>query len=126
MKLKSVHADANKRIGERIRSARIAAGMSQASLGKALGISFQQVQKYEGGRDRVSASCLQVIAKSLDIPPASLLDTEEVADVEGIDDLLSKENVRLLRSLNRIEAPLRRKIFDLVEFISSSAMIQTV
>jgi transcriptional regulator with XRE-family HTH domain len=56
---------ADKKLGERIRTRRAAAGMSQADLGKALGVSFQQVQKYEKGVNRVSAVRLEQIATTL-------------------------------------------------------------
>ena len=76
MRTKSTTADADGRIGERVRAARMAAGLNQTELGAAAGISFQQIQKYENGRDRISASCLQVLAKALGVPAASLLDPE--------------------------------------------------
>ena len=61
-------------LGARIRAARVAAGMSQTALGVAVGVTFQQVQKYEQGRDRVAASTLQVIAQTLKVHPGSFFD----------------------------------------------------
>ena len=61
-------------LGARIRAARVAAGMSQTALGVAVGVTFQQVQKYEQGRDRVAASTLQVIAQALNVHPGSFFD----------------------------------------------------
>lgn len=55
-------------VAERIRTARIASGMSQGELGGKLGISFQQVQKYENGTNRVSAGRLYHIAVIFDLP----------------------------------------------------------
>ena len=66
---KSTTADADARIGERVKAARMAAGLNQTELGGAAGISFQQIQKYETGRDRISASFLQVLAKALGSRP---------------------------------------------------------
>ena len=61
-------------LGARIRAARIAAGMSQTALGVAVGVIFQQLQKYEQGKDRVSASSLQGIAAALGVHPGSFFD----------------------------------------------------
>ncbi|WP_375685467.1 MULTISPECIES: helix-turn-helix domain-containing protein [unclassified Bartonella] len=55
-------------IGKRIRQRRIAMGLSQKELGNYLGVSFQQIQKYEKGFNRVSAGCLLKIAQKLDVP----------------------------------------------------------
>ncbi len=55
-------------IGKRIRQRRIAMGLSQKELGNYLGVSFQQIQKYEKGFNRVSAGCLLKIAQKLQVP----------------------------------------------------------
>ncbi len=55
-------------IGKRIRHRRIAIGLSQKELGSYLGVSFQQIQKYEKGFNRVSAKCLLEIAQKLEVP----------------------------------------------------------
>ncbi len=60
--------------GVRIRVARISAGMSQTDLGAAIGVSFQQVQKYEKGTDRIAASTLQTLATALGVHPGSFYD----------------------------------------------------
>jgi transcriptional regulator with XRE-family HTH domain len=57
---------ADKKLGEKIRTRRVVAGMSQDELGKALGVTFQQIQKYEKGVNRVSAVRLEQIARALD------------------------------------------------------------
>ena len=62
--------------GQRIRAARVAAGLSQGALGAAVGISWQQVQKYEKGKDRVSASTLQRFAATLGLHPGSFFDAD--------------------------------------------------
>ena len=69
-------------LGARIRAARVAARMSQGALGEAVGISFQQVQKYELGKDRVAASTLQGIAAALSVHPGSFFD-ENVPEPSG-------------------------------------------
>jgi transcriptional regulator with XRE-family HTH domain len=60
-------------VGENIRMARLAAGLSQTELGKACGVTFQQIQKYEKGSNRVGGSRLMQIAEALKVPAASLL-----------------------------------------------------
>ncbi len=61
-------------LGARIRAARNSAGLSQTDLGDAIGLSSQQVQKYEKGSDRVAASTLQVLATVLGVHPGSFYD----------------------------------------------------
>ncbi|MEE7505189.1 helix-turn-helix transcriptional regulator [Methylobacterium mesophilicum] len=67
-------SDADRRIADRVKAARIAAGLSQTQLGAALGISFQQIQKYEGGANRWSAGMLQAAAQQIGVPVASFFD----------------------------------------------------
>ena len=64
-------------VGENIRMARLAAGISQSELGKACGITFQQIQKYENGTNRVGGSRLMQIAEALRVPPATLLPSSQ-------------------------------------------------
>lgn len=61
-------------LGRRIADARIAAGLSQGEIGEALGVTFQQIQKYEIGQNRISAASLIRIALHLHLPPAAFLD----------------------------------------------------
>ncbi len=70
-------------VGSRVRQQRMKLGMSQEKLGEALGISFQQIQKYEKGTNRIGASRLSQIAAALGIAPAALFpDTDAPAAVE--------------------------------------------
>src|SRR4051812_47058615 len=64
----------DKYVGSRVRMRRIMLGMSQEKLGEALGLTFQQVQKYEKGTTRVGASRLQQISKILQVPVSFLFD----------------------------------------------------
>jgi transcriptional regulator with XRE-family HTH domain len=61
-------------IGHKLRQLRTAAKISQTVLGKALGVSFQQIQKYETGRNRISAGRLWLLCQFLDVPIASMFD----------------------------------------------------
>ncbi len=64
-------------VGERIRTLRAAAGISQEKIADALGITFQQVQKYESGKNRVAAGRLMIIAATLGVPIASFFPDQE-------------------------------------------------
>ncbi len=74
-------------IGKRIRHRRISIGLSQKELGSHLGVSFQQIQKYEKGLNRVSAKCLLEIAQKLEVPMNFFY-----ADIATKEDLPTKEN----------------------------------
>ena len=64
----------DKHIGHKLRQLRTAAKISQTVLGKALGVSFQQIQKYETGSNRISAGRLWLVCQFLDVPIASMFD----------------------------------------------------
>ena len=94
--------------GARIRAARVLAGMSQTELGAAVGISFQQVQKYEKGTDRISASTLQGLANTLGVHPGSFYDDAPVpvgsipgvkAATKAAEVLQQIRNPRVLRQV---------------------------
>jgi transcriptional regulator with XRE-family HTH domain len=68
--------DTDKRVGSRITLFRKARGMSQTILGQHIGVTFQQVQKYEKGQNRVGAGRLSKIASCLEVPVSSLLDDD--------------------------------------------------
>jgi len=73
IKARSVSA-VDKHIGVRMREQRLVLEMSQAELGMQLGISFQQIQKYESGKNRVSAGRLLDICKALNVPLSSMFE----------------------------------------------------
>ncbi|TXN62781.1 helix-turn-helix transcriptional regulator [Methylobacterium sp. WL6] len=68
MKTSKIATEADRSIGSRIAALRVANGLSQTALGEALGISFQQVQKYEKGLNRIGAGRLQITADILQVP----------------------------------------------------------
>ena len=118
----------DKHVGARVRMRRLMCGLSQTALGDALGITFQQVQKYEKGTNRIGASRLQHIAHILQVPVPfffeglSAASGEEAATMAPsyVDDFLaSSDGLSLTKSFLRIEnAKLRRSIVDLVEQIA--------
>lgn len=109
-------------LGNKIRVRRIEAGMSQASLGVALGVSFQQVQKYEKGVNRVSVTRLGQIAQALG-ESMDYFTGPTSAQTSRLTSLLT-DNVtqRLVRAFATIEdEPMKYKIVGLVEQISAQA-----
>ena len=94
-------------LGARIRAARIAARMSQGDLGAAVGITFQQVQKYENGKDRVAASTLQGIAAALGIHPGSFFGDETAVPAGSVKPV--REAMAVAADWQRIGHPGTRK-----------------
>ncbi len=117
-------------VGGRIRLRRNMLGLSQEKLGESLGITFQQIQKYEKGTNRVGASRLQAISSALTVPvsfffedaPNSSGNVGFAEDNEAtyvVDFLNSNEGVQLTRAFTKISDPkVRRKIIDLVKSLS--------
>ena len=112
-------------VGKRIRHRRWMVGMTQQQLADKVGIKFQQIQKYETGMNRVSASRLWDIADTLGVPVNFFfegLDDTRPADetVEG-DILADKEALELVRSYYAIPENQRRRLFELARVLSDSA-----
>jgi transcriptional regulator with XRE-family HTH domain len=123
-------------VGSRIRLRRTLLGMSQERLGEALGLTFQQVQKYERGVNRVGASRLFDLSRVLDVPisfffddlPDSLANSldppmsrraggfTERSDGFGDDTLSRRETLELVRAYYRITDPaVRKRVFELIK-----------
>lgn len=121
----------DKYVGSRIRMRRIMLGMSQEKLGEALGLTFQQVQKYEKGTNRVGASRVQQISQILQVPVSFLFEGGPGAsNVDGLgeapspayvaDFLATSEGLALTRAFTKItDSKLRRSIVDMVEHIAA-------
>lgn len=110
-------------VGQCIRHRRWTVGMTQQQLAQAVGIKFQQIQKYETGMNRVSASRLWDIARALDVPVAFFF--EGLADAAGSDGrdglMVDKEALQLVRAYYAIPEPQRRQIFELARVLSKAA-----
>lgn len=106
--------------GARLRAARIAAQMSQGALGGAIGITFQQVQKYETGKDRIAASTLQGLAAVLGIHPASFFGDD--MPVPSASTVEVRAAMRMVECLQRIRNPV--VVGHLVALIDSLAAIE--
>lgn len=93
-------------VGERIRRRRILTGQTQDQLGDALGVSYQQIQKYETGANRVSAGRLYLLAEKLDVSPAWFFDGLGKTGGEDVEDELvssSRLAIDCVRNLARIK-----------------------
>src|SRR5256886_8599806 len=113
-------------LGKRIRLRRVEQKMSQETLGDVLGVSFQQVQKYEKGVNRVSAARLQQIATALDVPVTFFYDGDKSKsearagrEVESLLFLDSAFSLRLLRAYAKIEdQSVQRHFVTLMESVA--------
>lgn len=127
----------DRHVGSRVRMRRVMLGMSQEKLGDALGLTFQQVQKYEKGTNRIGASRLQQISRTLDVPPAfffegapsfeaianplpgSLGVSEDAPAAYTADFLSTPEALHLNLAFARIHDPkVRKRIVDLVSSLA--------
>lgn len=119
----------DRHVGSRVRMRRVLVGMSQEKLGEALALTFQQVQKYEKGTNRIGASRLQQISRILGVPVEYFFEGApqandrvasngfgEVSDTTYVADFLAtNEGVQLNKAFVRIKDPkLRRKVVELV------------
>ena len=110
--------DTDRRLGERLRVYRQLAGLSQTALATKLGVTFQQVQKYEKGVNRLSAGRLEQSAKALGISPATLLGCEESLDQSAsfFPSHYDANTKRLVTAFERISDPdVRRALVKLTE-----------
>lgn len=116
-------------VGVRLRLRRTLLGLSQEKLGEAVGITFQQLQKYERGSNRISASRLFNLSQVLAVPVSYFFDDmpspehmgaisqeNPAAEVDEFESMARRETLELVRSYYRIEDPgVRKRTFDLVK-----------
>lgn len=124
-------------VGSRVRLRRTLLGFSQEKLGEAVGLTFQQIQKYERGANRVSASRLYAFSRVLDIPvpyffedmPAEISGkggkpvpglAERIRDEFSADPLSKRETLELVRAYYRIKDPsVRKRLYDLAKSLGA-------
>jgi transcriptional regulator with XRE-family HTH domain len=118
-------------VGRRLRMRRMMLGMSQTKLGEAVGVTFQQLQKYENGSNRISASRLTQIANALKVAPTFFFEDplrKAKTDFDGAPPtatitnfLATSDGLSLARSFSRLRnAKLRRAIVALVEDVAKN------
>ena len=119
-------------VGTRVRMRRKMLGMSQEKLGNELGITFQQVQKYEKGTNRIGASRLQSISEILGVPISFFFPPSERSDDQSIGDqhdqgvlmqfLATSEGIELNKAVSQIrDENVRRRVVALVRSIADDA-----
>lgn len=113
-------------VGSRVRERRTMLGLSQEKLARAFGVSFQQVQKYERGANRISASRLHQLASILDVPmtfffeglPGEGDDGASAATNAGEEKMMNRETLELVRAYYRIpDQAVRKRFVDLVRAV---------
>ncbi|MDH3233333.1 MAG: helix-turn-helix domain-containing protein [Alphaproteobacteria bacterium] len=125
-------------VGSRVRLRRTMLGMSQEKLGAAIGLTFQQVQKYERGTNRIGASRLFELSKVLDVPVSFFFDdmspevaatggkrpfgfSEAEATVYEADTLAKRETLELVRAYYRIRSDkVRKRVFELAKALAKA------
>lgn len=138
---RSTHPDpVDVHVGARLRLRRNLLGMSQEQLGKSSGLTFQQIQKYERGTNRMGASRLFQFAKLLDVPVSYFFDDvrgermainpsygfaeKEQAQLEGVpqadnEQLHRRETLEMIRAYYKITDPkTRRKVYELIKSLA--------
>jgi transcriptional regulator with XRE-family HTH domain len=121
-------------VGSRVRTRRLMLGMSQERLAEQIGVTFQQVQKYEKGTNRIGASRLQAIANVLAVPVAFFfqqdntqpLNTDGLGAINGLEDLseflTSKEGLSLNKAFMKINDPgIRQSVLTLIKSLSNAS-----
>jgi len=106
-------------VGERVRARRLLAGLSQDAFARKLNITFQQVQKYEKGTNRISASRLYKIATILSVPIDYFF--EDLGE-SVLPEAMRREGLELVRAFNKVEEPRTRK--QILSLLSSLARSQ--
>ncbi|GGY44289.1 helix-turn-helix domain-containing protein [Parvularcula lutaonensis] len=120
-------------VGQRLRQRRTLLGMTQQKLADAVGIKFQQIQKYESGANRISASRLWVIARALEVPVSHFFEglTEEERALhengEHEDGVIApevfhqKETIDLIRAYYNLKEAPRKRLLDLAKTLADAA-----
>ena len=132
-------------VGSRVRLRRTLLGMSQEKLGEAIGLTFQQVQKYERGANRIGASRLFDLSRVLDVPVSFFFDDmpaeaaaapvdDDEAGAAGVeersggyepDPMAKRETLELVRAYYRINDPsVRKRLFELTKAVANSGMVE--
>ncbi len=125
-------------VGARVRLRRTLLGMSQGKLGEAIGLTFQQVQKYERGTNRIGSSRLYDLSRVLDVPVAYFFEdmpatvaasspaqrrgmAEEPTSFE-LDPMAKRETLELVRAYYKIDNPtVRKRLFEMTKALGAAA-----
>lgn len=107
----------DRHVGQRLRALRISRGESQTALGEAIGVTFQQVQKYESGANRISASKLHRICAHFQLPVSYFFEGIEPGRKPGAFDLpvLAGREIESLQMILQLEPSVKRAIYSLAK-----------
>tara|TARA_B100000676_G_scaffold19987_1_gene17315 strand:- start:1566 stop:2078 length:513 start_codon:yes stop_codon:yes gene_type:complete len=112
-------------VGQRVRQRRVLCGLSQKELANAIGLTFQQLQKYERGMNRISASKLWQMSRILNVPVQwffkEFSEPKEEEDKRREAFHMKRETLELVRNYVAVPADVRRKFLSLVKSIANSA-----
>lgn len=126
-------------VGSRVRLRRTLLGLSQEKLGEAVGLTFQQIQKYERGANRIGASRMYHLSRVLDVPVAFFFEemppeisgkggksqsglAEKIQVEFSADPLAKRETLELVRAYYRIKEPtVRKRLFDLAKSLAAAS-----
>ena len=113
--------DFDKHVGQRLRGRRVVLRLSLMALADGLGLTYQQVQRYETGFIRISASRLYACAQLLDVPPEYFFEGLDGSDIGTPDETRSDEAMKLARAYYSISDPAQReRVRMLVRAIAAS------
>jgi transcriptional regulator with XRE-family HTH domain len=121
--MSTTEEDIDALVGRRVRELRLQLGLTQTQLADAIGVTFQQVQKYERGANRISASKLWLIADRLGVSPSSLVSALPSPTGGSTSEVATEDNEqgRLLRAFGRITDPQRRQtVIDVAEGLGAA------
>ena len=107
------------RVGKRVRSYRLSKGMSQTTLGEKVGVTFQQIQKYESGANRIGSGRLKRISTVLGLPIVALFGEDESSGDRAVDTVLTEvlsqpDATRLMRAFDAIKDRKQRRALVLL------------
>ena len=127
-------------VGRRVRLRRTFLGLSQEKLGEAVGLTFQQIQKYERGANRIGASRMYDLSQVLDVPVSFFYDDmpEEVKDRNAVveteasgkgagdkDPLTRRETLELVRAYYKVSSsPVRKRVFELLKSLAKAQAVR--
>src|SRR5262249_11788419 len=116
----------DRQVGARIRAKRKVLRITQQDLAARIGVSFQQLQKYEKGRNRIGASRLQRVADVLDVPMSYFFDEWQVLSRDEITHVLGDFGTpRLIGAWGRLPPKVKRSLVSLIERIAATAAAET-
>ncbi len=113
----------DKHVGQQLRAARIARGYTQEALAAGLKITFQQLQKYESGKDRMSASRMYQVAIFLKMPPTFFFAGLPTIKTKPLP-LLEKNHIKLLRYYDDLSEKDRKDVIKFMKIVTKNAAIK--